>query len=70
MPMRWLQKDRLKLVGRLLYQESDQAHGIKLNSRYAPLPRLETPPWNLMEEEETSIMPFIWGSITIFAGKE
>jgi phosphate-selective porin OprO/OprP len=37
MPMRWLQKDRLKLVGRLLYQESDQAHGIKLNSRYAPL---------------------------------
>ena len=37
MPMRWLQKDRLKLVGRLLYQESDQTHGIKLNSRYAPL---------------------------------
>ena len=31
------QKDRLKLVGRFLYQESDQTQGLKLNSRYVPL---------------------------------
>ena len=37
MPMYWLQKNRLKLVGRYLYQESDQNQGLKLNSRYVPL---------------------------------
>ena len=37
MPMYWIKEDRLKLVGRYLYQSSDQADGLNLNSRYAQL---------------------------------
>jgi hypothetical protein len=37
MPMYWIKEDKFKLVGRYLYQESDQIEGLKLNSRYAPL---------------------------------
>ena len=37
MPMYWLQKDRLKLVLRYQYEGSDEAEGIRLNSRYARL---------------------------------
>ena len=35
MPMYWLQEDRLKLVLRYQYEGSDEAEGIRLNSRYA-----------------------------------
>lgn len=35
MPMYWLQEDRLKLVLRYQYEGSDEAKGIRLNSRYA-----------------------------------
>ena len=37
MPMYWLKDEKLKLVGRYLYQKAEQAEGLKLNSRYAPL---------------------------------
>jgi phosphate-selective porin OprO/OprP len=37
MPMYWLKDEKLRLVGRYLYQKADQAEGLKLNSRYAPL---------------------------------
>ena len=37
MPMYWVKDQRLKLVTRYLHQRSDQAEGLKLNSRYAPL---------------------------------
>ncbi|MDG0964488.1 MAG: porin [Opitutales bacterium] len=37
MPMYWLKEDKIKLVGRYLYQESKQIEGLKLNSRYVPL---------------------------------
>ena len=37
MPMYWLKEDKIKLVGRYLYQQSDQIEGLKLNSRYVPL---------------------------------
>ena len=37
MPMYWLKDQKLKLVGRYLYQKADQAEGLRLNSRYAPL---------------------------------
>ncbi|WP_407679004.1 hypothetical protein [Candidatus Seribacter sulfatis] len=37
MPMYWLKEDKLKLVGRYLFQQSDQKEGLRLNSRYAPL---------------------------------
>ena len=35
--MYWLKDQKLKLVGRYLYQKADQAEGLRLNSRYAPL---------------------------------
>jgi hypothetical protein len=35
--MYWLKEDKIKLVGRYLYQESERMEGLKLNSRYAPL---------------------------------
>lgn len=37
MPMYWIKEDKLKLVGRFIYQSSNQSEGLKLNSRYAPL---------------------------------
>ena len=37
MPMYWLKQDKLKLVGRYLFQQSSQSEGLKLNSRYVPL---------------------------------
>ena len=37
MPMYWIKEDKIKLVGRYLYQESKQIEGLKLNSRYVPL---------------------------------
>ena len=37
MPMYWIKENRLKWVGRYLYQQSKQTEGLKLNSRYAPL---------------------------------
>jgi hypothetical protein len=37
MPMYWIKKDKLKLVARYLYQQSNQVEGLKLNSRYGPL---------------------------------
>ena len=37
MPMYWVKQERLKLVARFLYQRSDSAEGLKLNSRYAPI---------------------------------
>lgn len=37
MPMYWFKKDKIKLVGRYLYQKSTQSEGLKLNSRYIPL---------------------------------
>lgn len=37
MPMYWIKEEKLKLVGRYLHQRSDQADGLKLNSRYVPL---------------------------------
>ena len=37
MPMYWLMENKLKLVGRYLYQQSSNAEGLKLNSRYIPL---------------------------------
>ena len=35
--MYWLKDDKIKLVGRYLYQSSDQSDGLNLNSRYVPL---------------------------------
>lgn len=37
MPMYWLNQNKLKVVGRYLYQKADCTKGLKLNSRYAPL---------------------------------
>ena len=37
MPMYWLNQNKLKVVGRYLYQKADCTEGLKLNSRYAPL---------------------------------
>jgi phosphate-selective porin OprO/OprP len=37
MPMYWLKAEKIKLVGRYLYQQADEAEGLKLNSRYIPL---------------------------------
>ena len=37
MPMYWLMQNKLKLVGRYLYQQSSNSEGLKLNSRYIPL---------------------------------
>ena len=37
MPMYWIKADRIKLVGRYVYQASDQPDGLSLNSRYVPL---------------------------------
>ena len=37
MPMYWIKDEKLKIVVRYLYQQSDQPEGLKLNSRYIPL---------------------------------
>ena len=43
MPMFWLKEDKLKLVGRYVYQEATESEGLKLNSRYAPLADIRDP---------------------------
>ena len=37
MPMYWIKDDKLKLVGRYLYQKADRSEGLKLNSRYVSI---------------------------------
>jgi hypothetical protein len=47
MPMYWLNDDKIKLVGRYLYQTSDQSDGLNLNSRYATLAGTRDPTLNV-----------------------